>query len=154
MKERVKEKSAAVRGYKTGTAMKVLLINSTLTIRQELRVLLEDEPDMQLLEESDPREQDGLRLVENDSPDVVVFDFKNSFQDNTQAVNRMLALKPELKIVALSMRSDRRYLNECLKAGVCGYVLKDCACEELVDAIRTVAADRKYLSRDIRLGTK
>jgi DNA-binding NarL/FixJ family response regulator len=131
--------------------MKVLLIGSTPMIRHELRTLFEDQADIRILEEAEnPVNTDGSQQVENLSPDVVVLDFQKSFQKGTETVNRMLASKPKLKIIALSMQSDRRYLNECLKAGVCGYVLKDCACEELVDAIRAVAADRKYLSRDLR----
>jgi two-component system response regulator NreC len=131
-------------------AMKILLINSTPMIRQELSLLLKDQPDIQSIEEAEDNDT-GLRMVEKLSPEVVVLDFQNSFQDSAETVKRMLALKPSLKIIALSMYSDRRYLDACLQAGVCGYLLKDCAYEELLDAVRSVASDRQYLSRSIRL---
>jgi DNA-binding NarL/FixJ family response regulator len=63
----------------------------------------------------------------------------------------MLFLKPNLKIIALSMYSDRRYLDECLRAGVCGYLLKDCAYEDLAEAARSVTSDRQYVSSSIPL---
>jgi DNA-binding NarL/FixJ family response regulator len=85
---------------------------------------------------------------------VVVLDFQNSLRQCTEAVSRMLSLRPNLKIIALSMHSDSRYLSECLHAGVSGYVLKDCAGEELVEAVRTVATDRLYLSRSIQPSIK
>lgn len=135
--------------------MKVLLINSTPMIHEELRMLFEGQEDIHIFEETDdPAKTEGLQLIENLSPDVVVFELPKSFQRGVERVNQMLAFKPNLKVIALSSHSDRRYLNECLRAGVCGYLLKDCACEELVHAVRTVSSDRKYLSRDIRLGKK
>jgi DNA-binding NarL/FixJ family response regulator len=130
-------------------AVRVLISNCMHMVRDELRRLIDDQPDMQFVEDVDG-EKGGLRQVEKLSPDVVVLDFQNSFLRGTETVNRMLALKPDLKIIALSMHSDPRYLNECLSAGVWGYVLKDCACEELVDAVRKVAADQVYLSPSIR----
>jgi len=133
--------------------MKVLISNCMHTVRDELRRLIDDQPDMQFLEHVDG-EPGGLGVVEKLSPDVVVLDFRNSFRRGTETVNRMLALRPGLKIIALCMHSDSRYLCECLNAGVWGYVLKDCACEELVDAVRTVASDRIYLSPDIQPSIK
>lgn len=133
--------------------MKVLLINSMHMVREDLRKLLEDQPDIQLVTEAEDNDS-GLEMIAKLSPDVVVLDFQNSFSYGTETVGRMLSMKPDLKIIVLSMHSDRRYLNECLQAGVCGYLLKDCAWEELVDAVRVVAEDRKYLSRDMRFATK
>ena len=129
--------------------MKVLISNCMHTVRDELKRLIDDQPDMQFVGDVDD-EPGGLQLVEQLNPDVVVLDFRNSFLRGTETVNRMLALRPGLKIIALSMHSDARYLSECLNAGIWGYVLKDCACEELVEAVRSVAADQRYLSPNIR----
>ena len=82
---------------------------------------------------------------------MAVVDLETPLRFGTETVRRMLLQKPTLKIIALSMYSDRRYLDECLQAGVCGYLLKDCAYEELMDAVRSVSSDRQYLSRSIRL---
>jgi two-component system, NarL family, response regulator NreC len=133
--------------------MKVLFSNCMHLVREELRRLIADQPDMQLIESADG-EPGRPELVEKMSPDVVVLDFQKSFRDGKETVNRMLSLKPDLKIVVLSMQTDSRYFCECLEAGVAGYVLKDCACEELVEAVRTVAADRRYVSPSLQLPQK
>jgi DNA-binding NarL/FixJ family response regulator len=124
------------------------MINSMHLVREELRRLLGDQPDIQLVAEAEDNDA-GLGLVAELSPDVVVIDFQKPLSCGAETVGRMLAIKPDLKIIALSMHSDRRYIHKCLQAGVCGYILKDCACEELIDAVRAVASNRMYLSRDI-----
>jgi two-component system response regulator NreC len=63
-----------------------------------------------------------------------------------EATRQITALDPNVKIVALSMHSDKRFVVQMLKAGAAGYILKDCAFEELADAIRSVIANRTYLS--------
>lgn len=133
--------------------MKVLLVNSLPMVRSELRQLLDDQPDITLIGEADDCEA-GVAMIARLAPDVAVVDFQKSFSCGTDAVGSMLAIRPGLKIIALSMHADRHYLNECLKAGVFGYLLKDCASEELIDAVREVAADRKYLSRGLRSGSR
>lgn len=128
--------------------MKVLLVNSMPMVRTELRQLLEAQPDITFVAEADSCEA-GVALIAKLAPDVAVLDFQKSFSCGAEAVGSMLAVQPGLKIIALSMYADRRYLKECLNAGVRGYLLKDCASEELVDAVRTVASDRRYFSRGI-----
>lgn len=130
--------------------MKVFISNCTHPVKDELKRLIDGQPDMQFIDDVGNVDSGGLPLLEKLSPDVVVLDFQNSFLSGTESIGRMLALKPGLKIIALAMHSDRRFFSECLKAGAWGYVLKDCACEELVDAVRTVAADQHYLSPKIR----
>jgi DNA-binding NarL/FixJ family response regulator len=66
-----------------------------------------------------------------------------------EATRRILAEFPGAKVLVFSMHSDRHFIIEALKAGVSGYLLKDCAFEELAQAIRTVAENGKYLSSSI-----
>jgi DNA-binding NarL/FixJ family response regulator len=66
-----------------------------------------------------------------------------------EAARRIIAESPDVKIVALSMHSDNLFVSEMLKSGASGYLLKDCAFEELERAIRTVAAGKTYLSPSI-----
>jgi DNA-binding NarL/FixJ family response regulator len=130
--------------------MKVLLITGMQVVREKLRQLLELQPEVEIVEAAKDTSI-GLQAIEGFDPDVAVIDLETSLRFATEAVRRMLLKKPTLKIIALSMYSDRRYLEECLQAGVCGYLLKDCAYEELMDAVRSVTSDRQYLSRSIRL---
>jgi DNA-binding NarL/FixJ family response regulator len=130
--------------------MKVLIISGTRTIREKLRELIEAQPGFKDVKEAGDTSI-NLQTIEDFAPDVAVIDLQMPLQVCTEAIRRMLRLKPNLKIIALSMHADRRYLDECLKAGVCGYLLKDCAYEELADAISTVASDRQYVSSSIRV---
>jgi len=130
--------------------MKVLIISGTRTIREKLRELIESQPGFKDVKEAGDTSI-NLQTIEDFAPDVAVIDLQMPLQVCTEAIRRMLRLKPNLKIIALSMHADRRYLDECLKAGVCGYLLKDCAYEELADAISTVASDRQYVSSSIRV---
>ena len=130
--------------------MKVLIISGTRTIREKLRELIEAQPGFKDVKEGGDTSI-NLQTIEDFAPDVAVIDLQMPLQICTEAIRRMLRLKPNLKIIALSMHADRRYLDECLKAGVCGYLLKDCAYEELADAISTVASDRQYVSSSIRV---
>jgi DNA-binding NarL/FixJ family response regulator len=135
---------------KVNATMKVLLIIGMQMVREKLRQLLEHQPEVEIVEEAGDASI-GLQAIEDFDPDVAVIDIETPLRFGIEAVRRMLLQKPTLKIIALSMYSDRRYLDACLQAGACGYLLKDCAYEELMDAVRSVTSDRQYLSRSIRL---
>lgn len=147
MKVRLPEESQP--SHTAAIPVKVLLVNSAQMVREELRRLLETQSDITLVGEAESC-QAGAEMVSRLSPDVAVIDLQKSGTCGAEGVGRLLAARPGLKIVALSMYADRRYLNECLNAGVRGYLLKECVYEELVDAVRAVAIDRKYLSRSLQ----
>ena len=129
--------------------MKVLIISEMQAIREKLKQLMEAQQDSEFVREAEDN-LSGLQLIGDHDFDVVVIDLLMPLRICTETIRRMLSLKPELKIIALSMYSDRRYLDQCLQAGVWGYLLKDCAYEDLADAVRTVASDRHYVSSSIR----
>jgi DNA-binding NarL/FixJ family response regulator len=131
-------------------AMKVLIISGTQAIREKLKQLVEAEPDVETVMEAEDT-LSGLHTIRNNSPDVVVVDLNMPLRICIEAIQRMLGIKSNLKIIALSMYSDRRYLDECVRAGACGYLLKDCAYEDLTEALRTVASDRPYVSSSMGL---
>ena len=128
--------------------MKVLIISGMQTIREKLKQLMEVQADVETVKEAEDY-LSGLQVISNYAFDVAVIDLHMPLRIFTETIRRMLCLKPSLKIIALSMYSDRRYLDQCLQAGVCGYLLKDCAYEDLTDAVRTVASDRQYVSSSI-----
>jgi len=129
--------------------MKVLIISGMQTIREKLKQLMEVQADVETVKEAEDY-LSGLQVIEDYALDVAVIDLHMPLRICTETIRRMLRLKPSLKIIALSMYSDRRYLDQCLQAGVCGYLLKDCAYEDLTDAVRTVASDRQYVSSSIQ----
>jgi DNA-binding NarL/FixJ family response regulator len=106
------------------------------------------EPDMKVVAEA----EDGrsvLRLVKEFSPHVVIMDISMPGLNGIEATRQIVAECPGVKVIALSMHSDSLFVLNMLKAGASGYLLKDCALEELVKAIRTVVNQKTYLSPGI-----
>ncbi|MEW6220740.1 MAG: response regulator transcription factor, partial [Thermodesulfobacteriota bacterium] len=79
-------------------------------------------------------------------PEVVVMDVTMPDLNGIEATRRILASCPRTRILALSMHADKRFVTGMLQAGATGYLLKDCAAQELAGAITTVAAGQSYLS--------
>jgi DNA-binding NarL/FixJ family response regulator len=114
-------------------------------MREGLKSLLNDEPDLEVISEADNGRR-AIELAEELRPEVVVMDIGMPELNGIEATRRIVLDHPETKVIALSMHSDRRFMAEILKAGAAGYLLKDAAYEELAGAIRTVVADKMYLS--------
>jgi DNA-binding NarL/FixJ family response regulator len=129
--------------------MNVLIISAMPAIREKLSQLMEAQPHVETVQEAEDTLR-GLQAIEDHAFDVAVIDLQMPLRVCTGTIRRMLGSKPGLKIIALSMYSDRRYLMQCLQAGACGYILKDCAYEDLADAVRTVTSGRHYVSSALR----
>ena len=125
--------------------MKVLLADDHRIVREGLKSLLESQPDLQVVAEASDGRQ-AVAMARDLSPDVVVMDVAMPQLNGIEATRQLSNDGGGMKIVALSMHSDRRFVSEALKAGASGYVLKDGAFDELITAIRAVTSDRVYLS--------
>jgi len=124
--------------------IKVLLADDHKIIREGLRALLEKERGIEVVGEA----SDGraiIKMIEKYSPDVVLMDISMPDTNGIEATRKIIEKNPKIKIIALSMHSDRRFVADMLSAGASGYLLKDCAMEELGRAIRTVISDHVYL---------
>ncbi|NQU08162.1 MAG: response regulator transcription factor, partial [Candidatus Abyssubacteria bacterium] len=126
----------------------VLLADDHRIMRQGLRALLDDNPDMEVVAEAGEG-RTALRLARELSPDVVVMDISMPDLNGIDAARMITAEVPGVKIIALSVHSDKRFVVEMLRAGASGYLLKDCALDELVRAIRAVNANQTYLSPEV-----
>jgi two-component system, NarL family, response regulator NreC len=129
-------------------SIRIIIADDHQIVRQGLRTLLEKEPDMEVVAEA----EDGrrtLNLAREVIPHVIVMDVEMPDLNGIEATMQILAELPQIKVIALSMYSDRRFVTNMLKAGACGYLLKDCAFEELVQAIRLAMSNRIYLSPGI-----
>jgi DNA-binding NarL/FixJ family response regulator len=126
-------------------SLRILLADDHQLLRQGLRALLEDESDLEVVGEAD-NGHEAVRLCKQLKPDMVVMDIGMPQLNGMEATRQVLADNPGLKVLALSMHTDRRFAAGMLQAGASGYLLKDAALEELVQAIRTVAAGKTYLS--------
>jgi RNA polymerase sigma factor (sigma-70 family) len=125
--------------------MKVLLADDHRIVREGLKSLLQSQPDLEVIAEASDGRQ-AVEMARDLEPDVVVMDVAMPQLNGIEATRQLAGDDRGMKIVALSMHSDRRYVSEALKAGASGYVLKDGAFDELISAIRSVIADRVYLS--------
>jgi DNA-binding NarL/FixJ family response regulator len=117
-------------------------------IRDGLRSLLGKEEDMVVVAEAENGRK-ALKLTRKLSPDVIIMDVSMPDLNGIDAARQIIGEQPGLKIVALSMHSEKQFVEGMLKAGVSGYLLKDTAFEELIKAIRVVCAGKKYLSPDV-----
>ena len=125
--------------------MKILLADDHKILREGLRILLENQPDMKVVGEAE-NGRTAVRLAKKLRPDIVIMDVTMSDLNGIEATLQIIAQAPGVKVLALSMHSDRRFAARMLGAGASGYLLKDCAFEELSLAILTVAKNHTYLS--------
>ena len=116
--------------------------------RQGLRSLLEQQADMEVVAEAEEG-RTAVRLAKELSPDVVIMDVSMPDLNGIEATRQIVNRSPTTRVVALSMHSDTLFVSEMLKSGASGYMLKDCAFEELERAIRTVVSGKTYLSPTI-----
>ena len=129
-------------------SIRILLADDHKITRQGLRSLLDKHPDMEVVAEAEEG-RTAVRLVRELVPNVVIMDVSMPDLNGMQATRKIVAEFPNVKIIALSMHSDSLFVIEMLKSGASGYLLKDCAFEDLERAIRTVVADKTYLSPTI-----
>ncbi len=128
--------------------IKIMIADDHQIVRQGLRNLLAAEPDMQVVAEADNGRK-VLPLVKEFAPNIVIMDITMPGLNGIEATRQILAECSGVKVIALSMHSDSLFVLNMLKAGASGYLLKDCALEDLVRAIRTVVNDKTYLSPGI-----
>lgn len=123
-----------IQGQATAT---VILVDDHAIMRAGIRGMLEQQPDFEVVGEA----ADGataVDLVRRTAPDVVVMDIGMLGMNGIEATRRITTEDPNVKVVVLSMHTDRRYVAMMLRAGASAYLPKDCAGDELVNTIRTV----------------
>ncbi len=126
-------------------AIKVLIADDHQIVRQGLRTLLERDPDLEVVAEAE-NGRSTVRLARESNPEVIIMDVAMPDLNGIEATRQIISEMPKVKVIALSMYADRRFVSNMLKAGASGYLLKDCASEELVRAIRVVLAHKTFLS--------
>ncbi len=129
-------------------SIKILLADDHQIVRIGLRTLLEKDPDLKVIAEA----QNGrvtLQLAKELHPDVVIMDIGMPELNGIDATRLITTELANVKVIALSMHSDRRFVARMFEAGASGYLLKDCAFEELALAIRKVMNKQTYLSPEI-----
>ena len=126
-------------------AVRILLADDHTLIRQGLRRILEDDPEFEIVAEAGS----GIEAVESvrrHKPDVAIVDVAMKELNGIEATSQIARHSPQTAVLILSMYSDERYVLRAVRAGARGYVLKNCAGDELIHAVRTVLKGVAFFS--------
>lgn len=127
-----------------GGRLRIMLVDDHDTVRQGLKLLIDREPDLEVIEEaSDGRE--AVDTAKLNDLDVVVMDLSMRLVSGVEATRQLNQRRRDLPIVCLTRHANETFLHELLRAGAAGYVLKQSPHAELLRAIRAVAAGRTYV---------
>jgi len=128
--------------------IRVLLVDDHDVVRTGIRALIEAEKDMEVIGEA-AGGREGVRMVQELKPDVVLMDITMEDMDGMEATRRMRECCEATEVLALTIHEGREYFFEMLNAGASGYVPKSAAAEELMIAIRAVARGEVYLHSSV-----
>jgi len=129
-------------------AVNIILADDHTLFREGLVSILNDELGFKVVAQAE-NGREVVKMVRKMDVDVVVMDIAMPGLNGIEATTQVLHDKPGVKVIALSMHSDRHFITGMLKAGAKGYLLKDCAGSELIQAVREVLLDRYYISEEI-----
>jgi DNA-binding NarL/FixJ family response regulator len=129
-------------------SIRILLADDHKIMREGLKALLDDAPDIEIVGLA-ANGREAVQQAAELRPDVVVMDLNMPEMDGIEATRQLLVADPAARVLILSMVIDRDCVLECLKAGAKGYLVKDCAAEELQNAIQALAAGESFLCTKI-----
>jgi len=124
--------------------LRILLADDHEIFREGLKTLVSAQPDMQVIGEAN-NGRTAVALAQQLQPDIVVMDVSMPELNGLKATEKLKRLCPDIKILTLTRHTDDGYLQQLLKVGASGYVLKQSAASELIRAIRTVSSGNTYL---------
>ncbi len=122
----------------------IVLADDHTVVRRALRLLLEAEPGFEVVAEAEDAEG-AIRYLRGHKPDVLILDLNMPGRPSLEAIGEMREASPETRVVVLTMQQEPAFARRALQQGVLGYVLKEAADDELVQAVRSAAAGETYL---------
>jgi two-component system, NarL family, response regulator NreC len=125
--------------------IRIFLADDHTILREGIRSLLENESDMEVVGEAEDGHQ-AVKMVRQIKPDVVLMDIAMPRLNGLEATSQIKKLIPDSKILILTMHDNEEYIRKALASGAMGYILKDAAARELMDAIRAVYRGEAVLS--------
>lgn len=128
--------------------IRILIVDDHVLIREGLRKILKEAPDMSVVSEAQ-NAREVFECLKADNPDVVVLDISLPGKSGLEILKDLKQEKPDLPVLILSMHPEDRFAVRALKAGAAGYVTKESAAQDLIKAIRKVVQGRKYVSASL-----
>jgi DNA-binding NarL/FixJ family response regulator len=128
--------------------IRVLVADDHAIVREGLGTMLSNQPDMTVVGLA-THGRDAIRMVDEYQPDVAIMDISMPELNGIDAISQMLPRHPNIKVIVLSIHETKPYVYRALKAGARGYLLKETAGLEVVEAVRAVYGGERYLSQRI-----
>jgi len=129
-------------------SIRIILADDHEILREGLRGILREHRDIEIVAEA-ANGTETVQLTKQFSPDLVIMDITMPDLNGIEATRQIMRDVPGVRVIALSMHSDRHFIERMLHVGASGYLLKHCASRELMTAIRTVRSGKHYLSQTI-----
>lgn len=128
--------------------IKILIADDHQLFREGLMTLLSSALNIEIVAQAENGKQ-TIEKAKKLSPDIILMDIGMPIINGIEATGILQMEAPKIKVIALTMHSEKHFIKGMLEAGAYGYLFKNCAYDELIDAINTVFAGKKYLSDDI-----
>jgi DNA-binding NarL/FixJ family response regulator len=128
--------------------IRIVLAEDHQVVRDGLKMLINAQQDLEVVGEAGNGEQ-ALKIILDLQPDVAVVDISMPVMNGLNLISRMNELQSTTKALALTANEDRAYMQQLLKLGTSGYLLKRTAADDLIQAIRTVAGGRRYIDPEV-----
>ncbi len=128
--------------------IKLLIADDHLVVREGMRAMLKSVPDMDVVGEAEDGRQ-AVDLCRVLKPDLVIMDISMPVLGGVEATREIKAENPRVRVLALSMHTQKHFIQNVLEAGASGYLLKTCISEEIRDAIRKIIAGETYICSKI-----
>ena len=128
--------------------IRILLVDDHAIVRNGYRRLLDAEPGLQVVGEA-ARADEANEVMLRTAPDVALVDLSLKGSSGFEAIRGMLARRPELKVLVLSMHEEAGHITQALRCGALGYLSKHCEPDEVIDGIRRIASGKRVFSPEI-----
>jgi DNA-binding NarL/FixJ family response regulator len=129
-------------------SIKILIVDDHGILRSGVKLIIDQTDDMKIVGQACDGHE-GIELARKLKPDVVLMDISMPGLNGIEATKEIVSENPDIKILALSAYCNRRFIKDMLNAGASGYALKDTMADELIYAIKSVHAGRRYLSEKV-----
>lgn len=123
----------------------ILIVDDHKIVREGLRSLIEDDGRFEVVGEAG-NGREAIKLAKQLRPQIVIMDVAMSELNGIEATRQLLASQPDIRVLALSMHSDSRFVKQMLEAGALGYLVKENTFEEILTALQTLTVGRMYVS--------